>query len=158
MTENTLIAKGGSLLVLTAALLACFLPVFYFEYWVLHHTNGVFIYPVDDAFIHLQLSKNLAQHHNWGINVGEFNSASSSPFYTVLLSLLGLIFSSNILIPFLVNCVAAVALLVVVQSWLKKQGLGNLAQLVILLCIVFFLPLPVLVVSGMEHVLQCLFS
>ncbi|HVS96961.1 MAG TPA: hypothetical protein VHE54_10755, partial [Puia sp.] len=61
-------------------------------------------------------------------------------------------------IPFIINCVVAVVLLVVVRRWLEREGVSVRGQLVILLGIIFLTPVPILVVCGMEHTLQCLFS
>ena len=52
---------------------------------ILRATGGVFMYPLDDPFIHMQVAKNLAFHQTWGIFPGEFASASSSLLYTLLL-------------------------------------------------------------------------
>lgn len=145
-------------LVIAIALLATFLPLMIIEYSLMQYTGGVFMYPLDDTFIHMELAKNLANHQTWGINPGEFGSASSSLLYTVLLALLIKVFSNSILIPFIVNCVAAVVLILVVQKWMNRKQIGLFAQIIILLVIVFLVPLPILVMSGMEHVLQALFS
>lgn len=121
-------------------------------------TGGVFSYPLDDPFIHMQVARNLAQHGIWGINPSEFASASSSVLYTLLLTLLFKIFPVNILIPFVINIIAAIVLLTVIHRWLLRQQAGAVARTVILLLVVVFAPLPILIISGMEHVLQCIFS
>src|SRR5689334_2112936 len=77
--------------------------------WVIHSVmrqTGVFSYPVDDAYIHMQIARNLSAHGVWGINAGEFGSASSSPLYSVILALLSLIFSPHYLLPLVVNIIA----------------------------------------------------
>jgi hypothetical protein len=149
--------QPAQLAVLLIALAAVFLPVAFFVYGVKAQT-GVFMYPVDDTFIHMELARNLAFHNTWGVNPGEFGSASSSLFYTLLLALLFKIFSAHILIPFLVNCVAGFLLVVVAHRWLVRQGFGPMAQLTILLMAIFLTPLPTVILSGMEHTLQCLFA
>jgi len=121
-------------------------------------TGGLFIYPVDDAYIHMEIAKNIALHGNWGINASEFGSASSSPLYTIILSIFFILFSPNIYIPFIVNCLAGLLLLYVIWRWLTKHGINRLQQIVILLLVVFLTPLPLLMFCGMEHTLQCLFS
>jgi len=121
------------------------------------HTQGVFSYPLDDAFIHMAVAKNVAEHHNWGISAHEFQSASSSILYTLLLAGLFKIFSVHVILPFVVNVIAAVVLLLVLQEWLLRQGLSRRAQLIVQLAVVLVTPLPVLVMTGMEHTLQMLF-
>ena len=128
------------------------------EYNVIKETHGFFTYPLDDTFIHMAISKNLAFYNNWGINRYEFSSASSSPLYTLLLAVSFRIFHAHIILPFAINCIAGVFLLYTVRQWLQKQVISHWGQLVILVCIIFFTPLPILIISGMEHTLQCLFS
>lgn len=150
--------KYQSWLVIFIAVAATFLPLIAIEYKLLQYTGNVFMYPLDDTFIHIELAKNLAQHQTWGINPGEFGSASSSLLYSVLLAISFKIFSGYIIIPFIINSIAAVLLIVAVQKWMNKNGIEFFAQLIILLAIVFFVPLPILIMSGMEHTLQCLFA
>ncbi len=144
--------------VLILAVAAVLLPVAVIEFYVLRHTGGTFMYPLDDTFIHMAVAKNLAFQGNWGIGGHEFESASSSIFYTLLLAGLFKLFSANVLIPFLVNFAAALFSLVVVRRWLEKEGVPGWGQLVILLCLIFLTPMPILLIAGMEHTLQCLFS
>ncbi len=158
MKANLLENKKGHIAVLLITLLAVFLPVFFIERSFLSYTGGIFSYPIDDAYIHMQVAKNLSLHGNWGINQTEFGSASSSILYTLLLAASFSIFSNGVLIPFIINCIAAIFLLIVIQQWLRKQNINNAGQLVILLAVIFFTPLPVIIISGMEHTLQCLFT
>jgi len=127
------------------------------EWAGMRHTQGIFSYPLDDAFIHMAVARNVAEHHNWGISAHGFQSASSSIFYTLLLAGLFKVFSVHVIIPFVVNVLAAVGLLLVLQEWLLRQGLSRRAQLTVQLGVVLLTPLPILVMTGMEHVLQCLF-
>jgi hypothetical protein len=157
MISNNNIARN-EYFVIIIALTAVFIPVFLIEMQVLHNTSGIFMYPLDDTFIHLSVAKNLALSGNWGINKYEFASASSSVFYTVLLAICTKIFSASTLTPFIINIIAGFFLIFVLQRWLKKQNLTPLAQLIILLCVIFLTPLPIIIISGMEHTLQCLFS
>ncbi len=128
------------------------------EFQVLHITHGVFMYPLDDTFIHMAVAKNLAFQGNWGIAGHEFESASSSVLYTLLLASLFKLFGVKIIIPFAINLIAGCILLLAIQRRLAKEGINGLGQCWILLAVVILTPLPILVYSGMEHTLQCLFS
>ncbi|HWJ89835.1 MAG TPA: hypothetical protein VNR87_01920 [Flavisolibacter sp.] len=150
--------KGRQHIILAIAIAATFIPLLLIEARVLSFTKGMFIYPVDDTFIHMELAKNLAQNGNWGINSHEFSSASSSILYTLLLALLFKIFSVSTLFPMIINAIAGLGLLVAINRWLGRQQLSFTAQLLIILGVIFITPLPVLVMSGMQHTLQCLFS
>jgi hypothetical protein len=116
------------------------------------------MYPLDDTFIHMTVAKTLALHGNWGIAPGEFESASSSVGYTLLLAALFKIFGVHAFLPFLINFVVAVAVLLVVYRRLNREGVRPFSQLLILGAVVLLTPLPILVITGMEHTLQCLFS
>lgn len=139
------------------AIAVLFILLLLLEVVALRHTQGVFPYPLDDAFIHMAVAKNIVEHHNWGISAHGFQSASSSILYTLLLAGLFKVFSVHVILPFAVNVAAAVVLLLVLQEWLLRQGLSRRAQLVVQLAVVLITPLPILVMTGMEHTLQCLF-
>lgn len=143
--------------VLILALGALVLPVAAIEWYVLRHTSGTFMYPLDDTFIHMALARNLAFHGVWGMNPYAFASASSSVLYTILLAALFKIFSVQVLIPFVINALVAIGVLVIVRRWLENEGVSGAGQLVILLALIFLTPLPILVICGMEHTLQSLF-
>jgi hypothetical protein len=145
-------------LVYLIALIALVLPIVVIELQVARVSGGTFMYPLDDTFIHMTVAKTLALHGNWGIAPGEFESASSSVGYTLLLAAMFRVFSVHAYIPFVINLVAAMVLLWVVDRRLLKERVGAFGRLVILLAIVVLVPLPVLVITGMEHTLQSLFS
>jgi hypothetical protein len=144
--------------VLLIALAAFLLPVGLIEWRVLQMTHGVLAYPLDDTFIHMTVARNLALDHVWGITKDSFQSASSSPLYTVLLALLFKIVGVHVIIPLLLNIVVGVVFLWAAQRWLMRQGLSPLSQLIILLLLILLTPLPLIVISGMEHTLQLLFT
>jgi hypothetical protein len=144
--------------VLLIAILSLLIPVAWIETSVLRATHGVLSYPLDDTFIHMAVARNLAFEHYWGIAGHVFASTSSSPFYTVLLAGIFKVFGVHLIIPLLVNVLAAVLVLIVMHRWLQRQGLSTAAQLVILLFVNFLTPLPLLVISGMEHTFQLLFT
>ena len=148
--------NGNKFWVLAFGFIVLFIPTFLIVWKVMQNTHGVFMYPYDDTFIHLTIAENLLKG-NWGINPNEFASASSSIFYTLLLTLFRSISKSSV-VPFIVNCLAAVAILIELQSWLRKHLINYIGQGAVFFLVIFLTPLPLLVISGMEHTLQCLFS
>ncbi|MHA4811878.1 hypothetical protein ACX0G9_27530 [Flavitalea flava] len=143
--------------VVWVAFVAFLTPVIIIEAKVLSDTKGTFSYPVDDTFIHLAIAKNLAFHGSWGIRPGEFTSASSSLTFPIILAAALRIFGDHSILPFLINIVAAILLLLVMHNWLVKKAIPPLPRLFILLGVIYLTPLPSLAVLGMEHTLQLLF-
>jgi hypothetical protein len=149
-------SKNTFLKLFSFGVLLLFIPVILVFQQVLSHTKNVYIYPFDDTYIHLTIADNLLRG-NWGINPGQFVSASSSVLYTLILAFFR-VFSKSMMVPFIVNCLGGVFILIAIHFWLKKHLVSYLAQGFIFSFVVFFTPLPLLVLSGMEHTLQCLFS
>lgn len=62
----------------------------FFVVCLVYHMNSVsktgnhYVYPLDDAYIHLAVAKNFAIHHVWGITEYQFSSTSSSPLFTFI--------------------------------------------------------------------------
>jgi len=148
--------KSNSFWPLVCGLVVLFLPVLFIVWTVTRYTHGVFMYPFDDTFIHLTIADNLLKG-NWGVNPNEFSSASSSILYTLLLAVFRF-FSKSSLVPFVINCLAGVVILIALHYWLRKHVINYVVQSIIFFLVIFFTPLPLLVISGMEHTLQCLFS
>ena len=44
-------------------------------------------FPLDDTWIHLTYARNLAEHGEWAFRLGERSAGSTSPLWTVLLSI-----------------------------------------------------------------------
>lgn len=149
--------KKNFIAVFILGLVVLFAPVCFILLQVLNYTHGTFMYPYDDTFIHLTIADNLIHKHNWGINGNEFASASSSILYTLILAFVRL-FSTSVMVPFIVNCAAGIAILITIQVWLRKERIYFPGQGVIISTVIFITPLPLLIISGMEHTLQCLFS
>ncbi|MDO6433063.1 hypothetical protein Q4E93_20815 [Flavitalea sp. BT771] len=142
-----------------ASAVLCFLIIFYF--WaepIVYQNNGIFIYPLDEAYIRMAIGKNLALHQYWGLSGQEYAPASSSLLYPIILALFFKIFGIHAVFPFIINLAAASIWLWVVRRWLQKEGLSPVLQLLALLILVMPIPLPVIVMTGMEHTLQILFS
>ena len=53
---------------------------------VLVRTGGTFVHVLDDPAIHLAVARRLAFDGTWGVVAGEFQSASSSPLWTLVLA------------------------------------------------------------------------
>lgn len=116
--------------------------------------EGRFIYPVDDAYIHLALARNLAVHHVWGITSHEFSSASSSPLWTLMLAAACAVTGDHDLTPLVLNVLCAVGALALLHAWLRARTNSSLIVLPLLILFTLAAPLPFLVSLGMEHTLH----
>lgn len=129
--------------------------IIYYYNKILQNTNNYFTYPLDDTYIHLAMAKNFKNHKVIGIN-GEFASTTSSPFFTILISLLFLIFGTKAEIPLILNIFISFLILTYIFFLLKKYF--NYYY-IFLFCIFFYfiIPFPTLIFSGLEHLLHILF-
>jgi hypothetical protein len=132
----------------------------------LSNSDGKLVFLIDDTAIHLSLARNLAHHATWGVVPGHFQSASSSPVWTVLLAgfvggaslarHLGIPLSDSVG-PILFNLAAglwAIRTLAGEQRVLMPGWRRPLDALAVAGLIVFVLFLPALTMLGMEHTLH----
>lgn len=113
-----------------------------------------YIYPLDDAYIHLSMAKNFADFSVWGITQYEFSSTTSSPLFTFLLAILIKVFGNWEYIPLVANSLAGVALILVFHQYLKQ--FSKLTYTVFLASLVLLMPLHLMIMTGMEHVFHAL--
>lgn len=162
MAETNPARRGrrGTLAFVAAFGLAYLLVVALFFFRIKAANHGMFLYALDDPFIHLALSQEIA-HGHYGINPGEFSSPSSSILWPFLLAPAALS-RMSLYMPLLLNIIfggASVLLLAfAVWNWpssasdSKKQRLLDKAVTVTLL--ILGANLISLTFIGMEHTLQ----
>lgn len=115
--------------------------------------DGHFVNALDDTYIHMSIARNFARYGVWGVTRYEFSSSSSSLLWTLLLSAIYLVTTST-WVPLILDLVCAVLSLLVTYS-LRGDTINNqVFKAVVLLAIVFMLPLPSLILGGMEHTAQ----
>ncbi len=123
---------------------------------VLAFTDGRFVYTIDDPAIHLSMAENLWRNGTWGVAPGTYESASSAPLWTLVLSpFAGMLGSAAEALPFVLNVVAAVLILRTTTTaftestgWRWHRSFVSIAFLLVLPLGLF---LPTLVFVGMEH-------
>ncbi|HEX3012907.1 MAG TPA: hypothetical protein VHO92_01365 [Methanobacterium sp.] len=116
--------------------------------------QGIFVYVLDDPYIHMVMAKNLILHGVWGVDEYGFTSSSSSPLWIILLSSAYFIFGVNTYIPFILNTIFATIFILIAYSIFKYYKLNPAYNLIFLLFLIFFTPIPALIFTGMEHILQ----
>lgn len=115
---------------------------------------GFIVYPLDDTYTHMAISKNISQYGIWGSNKYGFTSNSSSLLYTLILSFSFIIAGVNQIIPLILNLFFANILICIIYKILKDRNIPSYGIILGLLSMIIFTPLTFLVVIGMEFVLQ----
>jgi len=117
-------------------------------------TEGHWIYTLDDAYIHIQMAKNLVASGTWGISPDTFTSCSSSPFWTLLLAFFYSLIGVRESIPGLINFLACLAILFSANKAFSSFNVAPVVRIIAGLSLLLFCPLTVIVSTGMEHILH----
>lgn len=126
--------------------------------WASRGTGGHLVYVIDDPAIHLGIAENLAHHGTWGVVPGHYESASSSPLWTLLLAAwVKLVPSPSSAAPLFLNLFAGLAVIATfawVQRvlWPSRRRPLDIVAVAALVSVILFL--PGLAYTGMEHSLQ----
>lgn len=125
---------------------------------ILASTGGRIVYGLDDAYIHMAIAKHLVQDGVWGVTPYGFSSSSSSVIWPLLLALLFRLFGVQEAIPFLINLLLSFVFIVTLYTWARPLVGSSLGTLGLLAGFLLLIPLPPLVFSGMETLLQVLLT
>ena len=123
--------------------------------------DGMFMFTLDDPYIHLALAENILQGH-YGVNSQEYSAPSSSILWPLLIAPFTLFPGAPFLVLLLNIFVASLALLVAadvlrqIQLAQPSLQLSQRAELLLLLVFMLIANLVGLVYTGMEHSLQVL--
>lgn len=124
----------------------------------LNLTQGHFCYIFDDPYIHMAISKHLVLNGVWGVTPYNFSSSSSSILWPLLIATAYYFVGVNEITPLILNILFATTTLILVYFILKRYQVTSFYNLVVLSCLIFFSPIPLLIFSGMEHLLHILLS
>lgn len=116
--------------------------------------GGRLVYALDDAYIHMAVSRNLAEHGVWGVTPEGFTSSSSSILWPLILALAFKLFGVTVLMPYLLNVVFIVLALALAEAMLRPAIPSAVARAAVLLALLFGVPFAPLLTGGMEHTLQ----
>jgi len=120
----------------------------------LQQTGGHFVYPLDDTYITMSMSRNLAEHGVYGFTRHDFTFASSTPLDILLTAAIFKLVGTNIFVPFCINVIGALGILWSVTRIFKQLGVSALFTGAVLLALIFFVPLVPLTFAGMEHLVH----
>jgi hypothetical protein len=123
-----------------------------------YQNQGHLVYALDDAYIHMAMARNFSHYGVWGVTRYGFTSSSSSILWTLLLSLTYYLFGVSQVAPLVWNLFFAVLVLGATYAILAWYKLPPWLRLAALLAIIFLIPLPVLILSGLEQNLQTLLA
>ncbi len=123
---------------------------------VLSKTGGVWVYPLDDTYIHLAMARNLVEHGVWGITPSAFTPSTSSLVWTSLLAVGGVFLGHWEQLPLVGNLVVGLMILGLVAHWLAQMTNRPAVMVGGLLAFLLATPLPTLATLGMEHLLHLL--
>ncbi len=139
-----------------AVLIGLYLAVMTLMVVIIRQTEGIFLYALDDAYIHLAMAKHFANAGVWGATSYAFSASTSSPGWTLLLSIFIKVWGRPEIWPLILSVLAATGLVVLVDRLITPMIPRAPWRFLVLLFLVLLAPLPVLIFTGMEHVLQLL--
>lgn len=116
---------------------------------------GEYIYPLDDTYIHLSIAKNFALDEAWGITKYKYSSTTSSPFFTLLLSIMIKIFGNNQYIPIFINVLGGIGIIYYIQKFFSQSDTKVYATSIMM--VIWLMPMYLMILMGMEHILHTLF-
>jgi hypothetical protein len=117
------------------------------------HSAGEVGFPLDDAWIHARIARNLAEGYGFAFNPGLMSAASTAPLWTLLLTLPA---AAGVPFPwaaYLLGAAAALFLAWVVYRIATRAGVDTWAAAVISVTLVSTHPFPWSIGSGMEPAL-----
>jgi hypothetical protein len=125
-------------------------------------TGGRWIYPLDDPAIHLSVARRLAYDGTWGVVAGQYQAASSSPLWTLILAPTQWVVrgAAGEQVPIVLNALAGLAVVALLApDWTavrpaSGRGARALWAVATFVLVVLVLYLPGLSVMGMEHTLH----
>lgn len=125
--------------------------------FALQSTQGHFSYALDDPFIHMSIVKNFVEQGIWSVDGHSMSSASSSPFWVLLLSPFYLLFGPSLFlyVPFALNILFQILSLRVIFALIKKHT-GKELHYLFGIGMILITPFIALSFGGMEHSLQIL--
>lgn len=121
--------------------------------------GGKLTYPIDDAYGHMALAKNLVRHGVWGYSALDgFSSAVSSLLWPLLLAAGFGVFGLHGSLALVFNVLLGAGLLFVASAGIRRYTRSGWVNFGTLATMVLLTPLHVVVSVGMEHTLHALLS
>ena len=150
--RNQSLVRGlGIALPLLLAALVCALA------WRSEHALiGDWGLPLDDAWIHATIARNVAQGHGWCLNLGEMAQPSSGPLWTLLVAAGYALFGAGVWVPKILGLLSFLGCVVVASRLARLLAGDDVAGMVAALATALCAPLAWHGLSGMETPLAAL--
>jgi hypothetical protein len=120
--------------------------------------GGLWVYPLDDTYIHMSIAKNFAQHGIWGMTSHGFTNTSSGPLFTLVLSLFYGFWGVSDYWPLVLNLLAGLAGCLLLSWQVQQFKLPMLGACVSAMAVVLLIPMAGMAVMGMEHAWHCVWA
>lgn len=120
----------------------------------MHLAGGAFVYPLDDAYIHLAIARSLAENGTWGFESGVPVFASSSPLWTLVLALFVKTVGFHEWLPLALSYVFSGGAVFLAFALWRRAGLDCRIAGTAGLVMVAVMPVTTLANLGMEHALH----
>ncbi len=154
-TENMPLLRCQTPLLIGAVFLFSIIIIEFVAILILN--NGILVYTLDDAYIHMALAENI---HNWhyGVNATEFSAASSSILWPLIIAL----FPSFEYFPLLINIFFSTIIFYIFYQIVDRSFIINHPRIrvvittLVLLLFIGATNIVGLIFLGMEHSLQIL--
>ena len=120
-------------------------------------TEGKYAYSLDDSYIHLSIADNLANRGLFSVTGRDFEAASSSIFYSLLLTVIRLLitdFDLYVLSPIAINHVFNLLIIKFFYDRCKELQISESRSIIISLLSVVLIPTINNPFIGMEHAIQ----
>jgi len=108
----------------------------------LPQNGGRFIYPLDDTYISMAISKNLAQYGVMGLTRHAFSFSSSCPLWIWLIAAADAVTRSAWWVPLALGLAGGIAAIWMVHRILQSAGRGGSSAILGVLTFVLLLPSP----------------
>ena len=140
--------------ILIIALLAYTGALFQTSNAAYHYNDNHFSYTLDDAFIHMAMSKHIAENGVFGITPYEFSASSSSPLWTFLLAGIYKLTGPLEWIPLVMNWIFGLGIIVMLWLFSRRAQIGNVLTAGLIGAVIVFMPMIPIAMTGMEHLLH----
>ncbi len=116
--------------------------------------GGRLIYPLDDSYIHMAVARTAAEDGVWGLTPHGFTSSSSSPLWTAVLALGYQLIGVNEWLPLALAFLSGLLCIGVSHALLARSFSNAWVIAAAVLGCTLAMPLPAMIVLGMEHALH----